>query len=237
MRGRNLCSVSLWAWLLYFVSSLGYFLADGLSASTSELNPMYYDIIYTVLAGITTLDALLYLEQWRLDADRPIRLDEAAWGNFINVFASLVLVLSACLYFFFPASDSAGKLAQSHASVQAALNLMSIVLFLIAALLYNSEYYNNRELAKSKLYFWAELMNALPSLGYTGTAGVQLFSALLMGPSTPAKAHRQLLSTLAAFNLAFDAMFCVDALLCAGAWYSETVAERRESVHEEVWRS
>lgn len=148
-----------------------------------------------------------------------------------------VLVVSACLYIFFPPSDVNGKLAESSAAVQAALNFLSIVLFLICALMYNSSYYNHRASSKSKLYFWAELMNALPSIGYTGTAGVQLFSALAIGPTTPAKSHRQMLSTLAAINLIFDGMYCIDALLCAGGWYSETLSTRREHVTGEVLRS
>jgi hypothetical protein len=40
---------------------------------------------------------------------------------------------------------------------QAALNLLAVVLFLLASLMYNSEYYNNRP-SNSKTQFWAELL-------------------------------------------------------------------------------
>ncbi len=98
-------------------------------------------------------------------------------------------MLSSALYFFFPAVDSGGKLAQSHATVQAAINLLAVVLFLLDALMYNSWHYNTRPHA-TRFYWWGELLNTLPSLGYTGTAVAQLSAALWMGADTPAKVTR-----------------------------------------------
>lgn len=125
--------------------------------------------------------------------------------------ASCLYVLSSGLYFFFPYEDSDGTLSRANAAVQAALNLLAVVLFLICSLMYNSEYYNTRP-SNSRLAFWAELLMTIPSLGYTATAIVQLSSSLYMGPKTPAKDHRQLLATLAACNLSFDALYAGSCL-------------------------
>lgn len=67
------------------------------------------------------------------------------------------------------------------------------------------------------------VFNTVPSLGYLCTAVAQLAASLYYGPTTPAKAHRQLLGQLSMANLLFDLLYCVDALLVGWEWFkSET---------------
>jgi hypothetical protein len=60
----GLCGVGLLTWFLYFVSSLGYFMADGLSASFTDITPFWWNVIYTSLAVLTVVDALFYMADW-----------------------------------------------------------------------------------------------------------------------------------------------------------------------------
>ena len=184
-----LCGVGMWGWLLYLLGSAGYFAIDSMAALNVNLEESTWDIVYTALAAVFLIDALVYGVEWLLDSSgAPRRLDTGFWANVVNVVASLFLVISAGLFLVYPRSD--GNFFKERAIVQSALNLSAVLLYALDALLYGSEYYNARlELSRAERsdrpvlrepHFYSEVLNIVSSLGYLCTGVVQIFSILNM---------------------------------------------------------
>jgi hypothetical protein len=239
MAKLRLCGVSCLAWVLSLLASLGYFAADSMSALSVSLSSWTWNTTYTLLSLAFLVDAVLYLVEWWINEERRPRLiTSGCWANIVNIVASSLYLLSSSLFFFYPQTDGQGLLARDHAIVQAALNFSAVLLFAIDALMFNSEYYNERAaLSKSEkhdapllkeAHFYAELFNTLPSLGYLSTGLVQLFS-LLDRDYTLGDLLR-LRATMGQINVVFDALYALDALLLGWGWWLDYNAQF--SVHE-----
>jgi hypothetical protein len=183
-----LCGVGFWGWFLYLLGSAGYFAIDSMAALNLSLPESTWDLVYTVLAAVFLLDAIVYGIEWALDSAAPRRLDTGFWANATNVTASLFLVVSAGIFLVYPRVGAAGDFEKERVIVQSALNLSAVLLYALDALLYASEYYNARlELSNAERadrpvlrepHFYSELLNAVSSLGYLATGVVQIFSIL-----------------------------------------------------------
>ena len=221
--------VSVISGLLYFLASIGYVGADAASSLVADNTATQFQIAYAVLALLFVADAIFYTIEWYAYREGNKRLDEAFWANAINIFASCIYVVSAILYFYFPPVVK-GELQEVHASLQSALILMASVLFLIDALLYNSAWYNDQmtdqATRENPFYFWAELFNTIPSLGYTTTVSFQLFSQL--SSEFDVKKHRNLLSLVRGLNAVWDCLYALDAILVLLAWHHDWALEQKE---------
>lgn len=240
-------TTALLGWFVYLVGSLAYLAVDGLSALNIPMPAVVVNSLYAGLAILFLFNALTYLLLWKqeLDPEAPFVPDVALWGELLNVFASILYVVSAVFYFFFP-TDS-GVLGSAHVTVQAALNFAAVLLYLLDALLYASAYWTRRVLMRQKqeeeegeeeeeplmrdTEFWGEGVNVGASAGYAATGGVQLFAMLGQQGGGGGEGYDALLRSMRAINLLFDALYLLDAILYARLWYLDAV---KQHLHQQV---
>ena len=218
------------AGLLYLLTSVGYLATDVASAHAVDPNATWFLIVYMVLALLLVFDAILYFVEWNFYRGDNKRIDESVWANVLNVFGSLVYVLSAWLYFYFPpiGRGEHGELSRAHAAIQSSLSLIASVVFLIDALLYNSAWFNEYrtdEATRGNRWFtWGELLNTLPSLAYVGTVSFALFAQL--SPGYNATRHAEVTYWTRILYGVWDAMYLIDAACYLLAWHHDWSAEQ-----------
>lgn len=131
----NSQSLFLVGWVLYFVGSVGYFVADFCS-----LFMRVPDWLYLFLALWFVADALVYLMSWYVESYSRT-LDLWAWTELMNVAASCLTALSAGM-FLWPLQPHDGPLAvQTFLLLQSCVAFTGLVLFLFNALMGNSMYH------------------------------------------------------------------------------------------------
>lgn len=185
----RLCGLSFWGWFIYFLGSVGYFVVDSMAAMSLNLDDQTWDIAYTTLALVFLVNSLVYQVEWFLDSEAPRVLDTSFWANATNVFASLVLVVSAGIFLVYPRDAGGGSLYKERAIVQSAFNLTAVMLYALDSLLFGTSYYNSRlamtrtERADSPVlrepYFWSELLCIMASFGYQVLSCVCVLFCLL----------------------------------------------------------
>ena len=98
----RLCGVGAWGWILYFLGSVGYFVIDSFAALNFNFSEFAWDVVYTTLAGVFVLDAIVYSIEWFLDSAAPRKLDSGFWANALNFLASLFLFASSVIFLVYP---------------------------------------------------------------------------------------------------------------------------------------
>lgn len=224
--------LSLLGWLVYFGGSIGYLVSDGLS-----LYGGVPDVVYVFLALVFVFDALLYLGAWWRERTSSW-VDLWGWSEIVNVGASLVTLASALLLLWPPPVQDGPLALQTHLLFSSCLVFSGCLLFLLNALMCNSLFHMSRRRSSSSFwkdaYTWAELLNTLAGAGYFASSCMQLASHLAIArlhDSPPAllAAFFEVRSLIRAVNIAFDLLYCVDALLYGLVWISE---EAKEKIHD-----
>eukprot|EP01123_Difflugia_compressa_P011410 TRINITY_DN453_c2_g1_i1.p1 TRINITY_DN453_c2_g1~~TRINITY_DN453_c2_g1_i1.p1 ORF type:complete len:263 (+),score=25.73 TRINITY_DN453_c2_g1_i1:48-836(+) len=158
--------------IFYILGMVGYVAVNIYNSTSQEDNTIqpWYNPVYVTLAVVFVVDSILYFIAWGLDTNvDKSKWDSSVWGEILNVFGSILYLISACL--LYPASeDSTLTRLQLLSMVLAALNLLACVVFAIDAFIYMAAWWNTSDKTCPSvgrdLYFWASLFNVLPSLGY-----------------------------------------------------------------------